>query len=84
MRDVFFHRAWKKILIVVILLVLVAAAIWATPRILRRFEFQGMKPVTVARGLEFPWSLAFLPDGRMLVTERPGRMRIVTMDGDTG
>ena len=84
MRDVFFHRAWKKILIVVILLVLVAAAIWATPRILRRFEFQGMKPVTVARGLEFPWSLAFLPDGRMLVTERPGRMRIVTMDGTLG
>jgi glucose/arabinose dehydrogenase len=37
--------------------------------------------VTVARGLEHPWSLAFLPDGRMLVTERPGRMRIVTAAG---
>lgn len=35
----------------------------------------------VARGLEHPWSLAFLPDGRMLVTERPGRLRIVTADG---
>ena len=32
---------------------------------------------TVARGLVEPWSLAFLPDGRMLVTEKPGRMRIV-------
>jgi glucose/arabinose dehydrogenase len=32
---------------------------------------------TVADGLVNPWSLAFLPDGRMLVTERPGRMRIV-------
>jgi glucose/arabinose dehydrogenase len=32
---------------------------------------------TVASGLVNPWSLAFLPDGRMLVTERPGRMRIV-------
>jgi glucose/arabinose dehydrogenase len=32
---------------------------------------------TVASGLDHPWSLAFLPDGRMLVTERPGRMRIV-------
>ena len=32
---------------------------------------------TVARGLEHPWSLAFLPDGRMLVTERPGRLRVV-------
>jgi glucose/arabinose dehydrogenase len=36
---------------------------------------------TVAGALNSPWSLAFLPDGRMLVTERPGRMRIVGRDG---
>jgi glucose/arabinose dehydrogenase len=36
---------------------------------------------TFARGLSYPWSLAFLPDGRMLVTEKPGRMRIVDRDG---
>ena len=36
---------------------------------------------TVASGLVHPWSLAFLPDGKMLVTERPGRMRIVTVEG---
>jgi aldose sugar dehydrogenase len=36
---------------------------------------------TVARGLEHPWALAFLPDGRMLVTERPGRLRIVDREG---
>jgi glucose/arabinose dehydrogenase len=36
---------------------------------------------TVASGLEHPWALAFLPDGRYLVTERPGRMRIVAADG---
>jgi glucose/arabinose dehydrogenase len=36
---------------------------------------------TVASGLDHPWSLAFLPDGRLLVTERPGRLRIVTRDG---
>jgi aldose sugar dehydrogenase len=35
---------------------------------------------TVAKGLENPWSLAFLPDGRMLVTERPGRLRLVGRD----
>jgi aldose sugar dehydrogenase len=36
---------------------------------------------TVAEGLVSPWSLEFLPDGRMLVTEKPGRLRIVTADG---
>jgi glucose/arabinose dehydrogenase len=36
---------------------------------------------SVGRGLEYPWSLAFMPDGEMLVTERPGRMRIVARDG---
>ena len=49
----------------------------------RRFDSpQGTVEVsTVATGLEHPWALAFLPDGRMLVTERPGRLRIVSADG---
>src|SRR5260370_38588797 len=36
---------------------------------------------TAAKELDHPWALAFLPDGRMLVTERPGRMRIAGRDG---
>lgn len=36
---------------------------------------------TVAGGLQNPWGLAFLPGGRMIVTERPGRVRIVNADG---
>ncbi len=35
----------------------------------------------IAGGLKNPWGLQFLPDGRMLVTERPGQMRIITADG---
>jgi glucose/arabinose dehydrogenase len=39
---------------------------------------------TYASGLVNPWALAFLPDGRLLVTERPGRLRIVARDGSVG
>lgn len=42
---------------------------------------QTPKAQTVASGLQHPWAVAFLPEGRFLVTERPGRMRVVEPDG---
>jgi glucose/arabinose dehydrogenase len=60
-----------------------AAALIAQPTAAQVFSSEGQqfRAVTVSEGLEFPWSLAFLPDGRLLVTERPGRLRLVAADG---
>ncbi len=40
-----------------------------------------LRATIVAKGLEHPWALEFLPDGRMLVSERPGRLRLVDLNG---
>ena len=42
------------------------------------------RPETVATGLENPWGVSFLPGGRFIVTERPGRMRLIGADGKVG
>jgi len=41
---------------------------------------QAPRVVKLVEGLDHPWSLAFLPDGRMLVTERPGRLNLIGRD----
>src|SRR5690349_11515422 len=38
----------------------------------------------VAHGLDHPWALAFLPNGHMLITEKPGKMRVLTTKGEVG
>jgi glucose/arabinose dehydrogenase len=46
-----------------------------------RSQDHEFRVVKLVEGLEHPWGLAFLPDGRKLVTERPGRLRLVAKDG---
>lgn len=59
-------------------------AVWLSVLAHSSLAAPGLRLVTVARGLQHPWSLAFLPDGSMLVTERPGRLRVVQPDGRLG
>jgi glucose/arabinose dehydrogenase len=54
-------------------------AAWAAP-----VAAQAVRAETVARGLDRPWAVAFLPQGRFLVTERSGRMRVVDAKGSLG
>ena len=68
--------------LVVSLLALPLAAGAQAPRSPTPDPVEGVvRAETVVEGLVHPWALTFLPDGRMLVTERPGRLRYVTRDG---
>jgi len=53
------------------------AALGAGPFVFDTGEQHKIRVVVVARGLSHPWSLAFLPDGNMLITERSGRLRMI-------
>jgi len=62
-----------------LLAALIVASAWGAPA--GTALAAELKAVSVARGLVNPWALAFLPDGRLLVTEKPGRLRIVDPQG---
>ena len=57
--------------------IIAGAAPAAAQSDVQRSALHDYRVVTVVEGLEHPWSMAFLPGGDMLVTERPGRLRIV-------
>ena len=58
------------------LLVTLTSSVWAQSGVFGS-QHHKYRVVTVVDGLEIPWSMTFLPGGDMLVTERPGRLRIV-------
>lgn len=70
-----------RLLSPLIALLLAAPAALAQSDAPIRSERASFRATTFATGLERPWGAAFLPDGALLVTERPGRMRIVGRDG---
>src|SRR3989454_11298965 len=47
------------------------------PWVYSTFEQLDIKVIVVTTGLSHPWSLAFLPDGSILITDRPGRLRVL-------
>jgi len=59
----------------------VAAALVAAPGLPALAQDAAPRAQTVASGLQHPWAVAFLPEGRFLVSERPGRLRVVEPDG---
>jgi aldose sugar dehydrogenase len=73
--------AMSKILVCCIAMLALAAAAAPTGAAAERADDVDYVLTTVADGLELPWGLAFLPDGGLLVTERPGRLRRVAASG---
>jgi glucose/arabinose dehydrogenase len=61
-------------------LLLAAHATAQNEPVVVKSEKANIRVETIASGLQNPWGLAFLPDGRALVTERPGRLRIIGKD----
>jgi len=76
------HRGFSRVAALFVVLGILASPGQARTEQVFVTEKLSLKVEKITDGLEHPWGLAFLPDGRMLVTERPGRLRIIDRDGD--
>lgn len=85
--DACAQRASPSLVVAALAALLMGAnAAWAVGQTqelaVERSDRATFRVVTVAEGLEHPWAMAFLPDGRALVTERDGRLRLLDADGE--
>jgi aldose sugar dehydrogenase len=71
----------SKPIAVPILAAFLSTPVLAQPADLMSSEKAQFRVETMAAGLENPWAIAFLPDGRKLITERPGRLRLLDTEG---
>jgi glucose/arabinose dehydrogenase len=74
-REIHMPCRWGLLLLALV----VQGALASQPQIIQS-EKHAFRIVPLVQGLEHPWSMAWLPDGRILVTEREGRLRVVSRD----
>lgn len=86
-----YHHQWHWVWVVLVLLVGIclpacggggdAGATSVSPSATPSTTASGLKTVQIASGLSSPWGMAFMPDGRILITEKAGQMRLVSLTG---